>query len=243
MNEYSLHAPFVYNLYVETIKKKSSRQEFLRIEATRRAYQNNHNIIETNSSGAGSIINKQSKRSISNISNGGITSEKYSSLFHRLITRYNAKTIWEFGTSLGINTLYLSSHNESQVTTFEGCLNTLDIAKSTFHTFARQNISCVYGNIDDTISNELLKVDHLDFVFFDANHRSKPTLRYFELCAKKSTEKSVFIFDDIHWSREMKMAWQQIQRDPLVSITIDLYQIGLVFFDHTLTKQNFILSY
>jgi len=243
MNEYSLQSPFLYSLYLDTIKPGKTFPEQAKIEEARKILLNNNTIIQTKVLGAESTVSQNSKRTISSIAKGGITRAKYSSLIYRLILELDAKLIWEFGTSLGINTLYMSSINNTEVTTFEGCSSTLEIAKSEFRKFNRSNITCVEGNIDETILAELTKTDKLDLVFFDANHQSGPTLNYFQQCMRKSTEKSVFIFDDIHWSKEMSQTWEQIKKDPGVSVTIDLFQLGLVFFDHNLTKENFILKF
>lgn len=243
MNEYSLQGPFIYNLFVDTIKYNPRFNVNEDIESLRQELINNHNTINTNSFGATSTINKKPEREISDIAKRGVSNEKYSSLIYRLITKFEARTIWELGTSLGINTLYMSLNEASKVTTFEGCAATLDVAKSNFRRFSRKNITCIEGNIDDTIHAELAKTEKLDFVFFDANHRKEATLNYFNKCSDKSSEKSIFIFDDIHWSREMNTAWMFIQDDPRVSVTIDLFQLGLVFFDHSLAKEHFILSY
>jgi hypothetical protein len=81
----------------------------------------------------------------------------------------------------------------------------------------------------------------VDFAFFDGNHRYEPTLRYFELCLAHRTDNSVFVFDDIHWSEEMERAWEAIKAHPDVTITVDLFYIGLVFFRKGRPKQHFWL--
>jgi hypothetical protein len=66
--------------------------------------------------------------------------------------------------------------------------------------------------------------------YIDGNHQYIPTMQYFRDLLKKSDENSFFIFDDIHWSAEMEKAWDEIKQDPAVTLTIDLFYIGLVFF-------------
>jgi hypothetical protein len=39
------------------------------------------------------------------------------------------------------------------------------------------NIQLIEGNLDETLSETLKKVDKVDFVFFDGNHRYEPTMR------------------------------------------------------------------
>ncbi len=79
--------------------------------------------------------------------------------------------------------------------------------------------------------------------FFDGNHRKEPTLRYFEQCIHFSNENSIFVFDDIHWSKGMESAWEYIKNDRRVSITIDLFWFGIIFFVEGVEKQDFVIRY
>ena len=56
-------------------------------------------------------------------------------------------------------------------------------------------------------------------------------------------EGTVFIFDDIHWSKEMEEAWNEIKQDSRVTISIDLFKIGIVFFRKGQVKQDFVLRF
>ncbi len=47
--------------------------------------------------------------------------------------------------------------------------------------------------------------------------------------------------DDIHWSEEMEHAWQQVLQYNDVSLTVDLFQVGVVFFDKSLSKSHHVL--
>ena len=49
------------------------------------------------------------------------------------------------------------------------------------------------------------------------------------------------IFDDIYWSAEMTAAWDEIASHEDVSVSIDTYQWGLVFFRKEQVKQHFVL--
>ncbi|MDQ4140835.1 MAG: SAM-dependent methyltransferase, partial [Bacteroidota bacterium] len=67
------------------------------------------------------------------------------------------------------------------------------------------------------------------------------TLRYFDWCREKATESSIFVFDDIYWSKEMQQAWRQICAHPEVMISVDLFYLGLVFFRKNQPKQHFTI--
>ena len=75
--------------------------------------------------------------------------------------------------------------------------------------------------------------------FIDANHTYANTLEYFSVLADKAHEKSIVVVDDIHYSEEMEKAWKAICADVRVTSTIDLYQMGLVFFDTCYWRKNY----
>jgi predicted O-methyltransferase YrrM len=194
--------------------------------------------------GAGSKAKLSQKRKVRDIARYSLKNTKTAQLLFRLVNYFNPQTIFDLGTSLGITTLYLAAANtKAAVYTFEGCQQTLGIARKNFGQLGYTNIKPVAGNIDQSLPENIAKVPQVDFVFFDANHRLNPTLNYFNTCLAKSHNQSVFIFDDIYWSSEMTEAWQQIKRHPQVTLTIDLFYVGLVFFRKEQPKQHFRLRF
>ena len=57
------------------------------------------------------------------------------------------------------------------------------------------------------------------------------------------TEDSLIVLDDIHWSQEMGKVWETISNDPRVTLSIDLYQFGLLFFKKGMEKQKYVLAF
>ena len=96
--------------------------------------------------------------------------------------------------------------------------------------FEKNKIQIVVGKFDETLQTTLTELQKLDFAFIDGNHRRQPTLDYFHQCLAHTHTGSVLIFDDIHWSTEMESAWEDIKQHPSVTLTIDLFWCGLVFF-------------
>ena len=87
-----------------------------------------------------------------------------------------------------------------------------------------------------------LKPQIFDLVYFDGNHSKKATLDYFEALLPTISNDSVWIFDDIHWSADMEEAWEIIKKHPKVSVTIDTFQWGIVFFRAEQEKEHFIIN-
>ncbi|HSP12266.1 MAG TPA: class I SAM-dependent methyltransferase, partial [Salegentibacter sp.] len=80
-----------------------------------------------------------------------------------------------------------------------------------------------------------------DLIYFDGHHTKEATLKYFELLLPTAHNESVFIFDDIHWSRGMEEAWEMIKKHPEVRVSIDTFYLGLIFFRKEQAKQDFII--
>jgi predicted O-methyltransferase YrrM len=163
-------------------------------------------------------------------------------LLFRLVNRFQPQTILELGTNMGISTAYLAIANKnSNVITIEGSKNLASIAKVNFKHLKLKNVTQVVGDFDEVLKSVVEGENVLDFVFFDGNHRKEPTLNYFESCLEKVNSNSVFVFDDIYWSASMMEAWEEIKKHKDVTITIDLFFMGLVFFRKEEVKKHFTI--
>jgi predicted O-methyltransferase YrrM len=241
-NEHGLHSPFVYHLYTEAIRSNKNYYAFDEIEMLRHQLLNSKDKIAVTDFGAGSRVSSSNQRSISSIAKNSGKPPRLAAILFRIVNMLQPKVIVELGTSLGLTTLYLASANkQSQVYTFEGCENTAGIAFRNFKALKAENITQITGIIDQTLPDQLRKLEQIDMVFFDANHRYEPTIRYFELCLQKAHEGSVFIFDDIYWSDEMIKAWKKIKSHPEITLTVDLFYMSLVFFRKKQPVQHFTL--
>jgi len=241
-NEHSIHSPFVFDLYTKAIKSRKQFYIFSEIEKLRRELNRSNQEIIVTDYGAGSKVHSSNQRTISSIAKTAEKSPRLAQLIFCLIEYLKPNVIIDLGTSLGITTIYEALANkDSNVYTFEGCPQTSRIAKENFKKLKIQNIELIEGNIDQTLDYQLAKLPEIDFVFFDANHRYEPTLRYFNLCLNKAHEESCFVFDDIHWSDEMDKAWQEIIKDERVTVSIDLFYLGIIFFRKKQPKEHFTL--
>jgi predicted O-methyltransferase YrrM len=132
---------------------------------------------------------------------------------------------------------------QSKMVTIEGCATLASVAEEAFQQVGIENVDVMVGNFDVVLKEALDKFETLDFVFFDGNHRKEPTLRYFNQCVEKINPNTVFVFDDIHWSNGMQQAWEAIKADKRVSVTMDIFWLGFVFFRKGIAKQDFVVKY
>lgn len=191
--------------------------------------------------GAGSSVGGQ-KKSLADITQISVSPAKLSLLYLNILNYIDAKYVVELGTSIGLNTLYLSQKTDCSIFTFEGNKSLINIALTHFESLDRKHVRLIEGNIDHTLSEFLQNTTKINFALIDANHRYEPTLRYFNMLARRMNEKSILVIDDIHWSAEMEKAWNELHRHSLVYGSIDLYRCGILFFDPALNRQHFTLS-
>jgi predicted O-methyltransferase YrrM len=228
---HGVHSPFVFDFITHVLNDKRQFYAYQELEQVRRDLLSDNTVLTIEDFGAGSTIHKTNQRKVSDIARSSLKPKKYGQLMFRMVDYYKANTIVELGTSLGITTGYLASGNlKGQVYTFEGARQVAAVARKNFEKLSLNNIEVIEGNFDNTLQPQLNKIGNVDFAFVDGNHREEPTIQYFEQLLTKASEYSVFIFDDIHWSKGMEAAWKHIQQHSSVTLTIDLFFIGLVFF-------------
>ncbi|QES87568.1 O-methyltransferase [Rhizosphaericola mali] len=240
------HSPFVYNFIRKVLNDKETYPSFAAIEGLRNCLKKEDTELEIKDFGAGSRVDGNHHRKISNIAKAALKPAKFSQLFYRIINYYQYHQILELGTSLGITTSYLASADpQGKVFTMEGAPSVAKTANRNFEKLQLTNIQIIEGNFDDTLPVFLKQFpSQLDFIFIDGNHRKDPTIHYFNLLLPHIHDHSVIIFDDIHWSQDMEEAWNQIKADPRVKISIDLFFVGLVFFrNENLEKEDFTIRF
>lgn len=241
---YGIHSPFLYDLIRNVLYKKTDYYAPDDIAGLRYELLNSKEIINVIDYGAGSKIMKSNFRKIKDIVKHSAVNEKFGEMMFRLVDYFKAQTIVELGTSLGIGTSYLAMPNsKSQVYTIEACPETAKKASENFEELKLKNINQIIGNIDEKLPVLLKEINTLDFVYFDGNHRKEATLNYFKQCLRKVHNDTIFYFDDIHWSTGMEEAWEIIKAKPEVTLTIDLFFSGIVFFRKELSKQDFVVRF
>jgi predicted O-methyltransferase YrrM len=240
-NAHGIHSPFVFEFYNRVLKDRANCSDFEAIEHQRKLLLANKQTIKRRDFGTGK--KKDFQETIANVARTSLKPKSWGQFIFRLVKFYNYKNILDLGTSFGITTSYIAKANpKAKIHTFEGCPETLKIAKNTFNNLEISNISSICGNIDLTLIETVKNHPLIDFVFFDANHQKAPTLAYFETCLARKSENACFVFDDIYWSEEMKEAWKHIKAHPEATVCIDLFYLGIVFFKSGAIKQNFILK-
>jgi predicted O-methyltransferase YrrM len=258
---HGIHSPFVFDFVTQVLCDRERYPEYQPIEALRSALlADKDTIIPTVDFGAGTAGSgtagagtagvgtagaPHDRRTLSSIARTALKPPRFGQLFFRIARHYMPSTVLELGTSLGITTAYLACGSpESSVTTLEGAPAIAASARKHFEHLGLHRIRLLEGNFDDTLERALWQYAAIDLAYIDGNHRRDPTLRYFMQMQPKLHDGSILIFDDIHWSPGMEEAWETLKQDPLVTCSVDLFYIGVLFFRKEFhIKQHFTVRF
>jgi predicted O-methyltransferase YrrM len=242
---HGIHSPFVFDFVTNVLNDRTQYEDYDNVEKLRKKSLRDQTILTIEDFGAGSSLSASKERSVSSIARHAVKSEKYGRLLYRIVKYYRSNSIIELGTSLGITTTYLSlAKPRGNVFTLEGSTAIANVARQNFKTLELDGIKLIEGNFNYTLPSVLYHLARVDLAFIDGNHRFEPTKNYFYWLLEKANASSVFIFDDIHWSKEMERAWEHIKEHPAVRCSIDLFFIGIIFFRQEFKeKQHFTIRF
>lgn len=244
-NQHGVHSPFVYDLVTKCFYDKNDYLEYKEIIKHKASLLRNDDTLKVTDLGSGSKKSNNIKRQICEIARNAGTTPKRSKLLFRLSKYFKPNNILELGTSLGIATHALSLGNpKANITTIEGCQNISRFTKSYLNKFEVNNIEIITGDFNNEIEKLIpiaIETNTYDLIFFDGNHQKDATLNYFETLLQTVHNDSVFIFDDIYWSKGMTEAWETIKHHPKVTVTIDTFYWGFVFFRKEQVKEHFVI--
>ncbi len=235
VTKYRIHSPLAFEWANEVLEDDRFYYFFKDIERRRRVLkgaQASHLHADFGMGKSGVRSNRQL------LQNAAATPEKGRFLFRMARWRKPASLL-EIGVSLGIGALYL--HNavrKSQYIGLEGCPTCAQIARDSLFRFQLCQAEILTGDFSETLPQALQTLGQAEMIYFDGNHRGDACLRYFEQCLPFAVKNSVFIFDDIYWSPDMAAAWTQICANERVTLSIDCFRFGIVFFDPAVREKQ-----
>lgn len=239
ITKYNVQSPFLYDFVTNVLDTEKEYYGFQMIENQRKILKSSSDSIVVTDFGAGSKSLDKNRRKVSKIAHTSISGETKCRVLFNLALHYKAKNILELGTSLGISSSYLACYDSNaKIVSLEGDLGIANIAKKVHQNLNLKNVEVIIGPFHETLSKALSLLKKVDVAFIDGHHALTPTLQYFEEILPFCHNESILVIDDIYWSTDMQTAWKTLIDRPEVSLTIDLYDIGIIFFKKELTKNN-----
>ena len=238
---YGVHSPFVFNLITKVIEEHCSYYSFYDIELIRKQLLFRDNIItypDRQQKG------KLRRRTVGEIVKREAIKPKHGALLFRLANYFKSQNILQLGPSMGLSTLYLTSYAPGlRCIDLENIPEFASIARITFEKAARNPVDLRTGTYKELLPQALEEMKQVDFVFFNTLYEQQNNVWLFNECSKHVHDGSVFVFEGIKASRKMREFWKEICSHPEVTVTIDLYSMGIVFFNKKLHKRDYIVYF
>ena len=101
---------------------------------------------------------------------------------------------------------------------------------------------------DYTVASDLSELflesgTSVDFLYLHDYRRSDFVEEVLRICVARTAETSVFVIEGIHYTSQMRAVWKRIRQHEKAGITFDLYDLGIIFFDKTKIKQDYIVNF
>lgn len=241
---HGIHSPFVYHLLTKAIEAKTPLQIVKPIDTVRKSLKKNQTVVKVKELGAPSRIFTSDRRPVNQIAKFTATHPKYAQLLWRLVDYFKPGNVLELGASLGISGMYLCFHRHMpRLISVEGSESLASIARQNLNSIRPTGTNVIAGEISECLPIVFDLMPKIDFAYFDANHQYAPSIKYFEQCLCHFHKNSVLVVADIHLNPGMQQAWEEICQHREVVITIDLFELGLVFFNKACSKQDFVIRF
>ncbi|MDO4757332.1 MAG: SAM-dependent methyltransferase [Parabacteroides sp.] len=238
---FGVHSPFVFNLITKVIEERSSYYSFDDIELIRKQLLYREEQISYADRRKQGV---KRSRTIGQIVRQEGIKPKQGALLFRLTNYFQSKQILQIGSSMGLSTLYLSSYaSDLNCVVLENVPEFATISRIVFEKAARNPIDLRIGSYKELLPNALEKMEKLDFVFFNTLYEQQNNHFLFEACLSRVHDQTVFVFDGIKESRKMREFWRSVCEHPKVTVTIDLYSMGIAFFNKKLHKRDYIVYF
>lgn len=249
---FGIHSPFLYAFAENCLYSREWHPDFAFLELMRRSLKNDRTELEVTDFGRGLRLVRERtgeeplryRRSVSNIAGRSLQKPSLCRLLYRMVCYFKPSSVLELGTSLGLTTAYLAkARPEARIMTLEGCSQTAARADALFRESGIKNIEILTGPFSKTLPSALNKLGKPGLVYIDGDHSYEGVMNNFLKVSEHIHEASVLILDDIRWSKGMKQAWLEIAGYPGATLSVDLFRLGIVFFNPALSKQIVPVGY
>jgi hypothetical protein len=226
-NEHGVHSPFVFDLVTNVVYNSKDYYCYKLIEAQQK-------ILLDSPATVGSLsISELAKK---------MPAEKYSKLLFRLVNYFQPKTVVLINDNLGVDTAYTATVSQHlNVYALEENKGLQKIITSNLKQLKLKNVTMLDEPKSVALPNLLKQLDTLDFVVIHQKTKEEVLLVFYQFL-EKSNASSVFVLSNVGLP-EILGAWEEIKNNKQVTVTIDLFYMGIVFLRKEQVKEHFLIRF
>jgi len=238
---HGVHSPFVYNLISKVINERGCFYCQDEIEHTRKKafclkqavrLRRKKNPEKFRDVAIGEVIKKEA------------VTPRTGALLLRLTNYFKPETILQIGGAADMSALYLSSYStDLKCVVVEKSPEMASVARLVLELHNHHAVDLRTGDYEEVLPSVLAELPQPDFVFLNLVKDTKENEYVFNQCLRRLHNEAVLVVSGIKASRYMRAFWRTVREREEVTVTIDLYSVGLVFFNKKLHKRNYIVSF
>jgi predicted O-methyltransferase YrrM len=140
--------------------------------------------------------------------------------------------VLELGSGVGISAAFISAalkmNGSGEMTTIEGCPALTKVARDNLVLLGLERTAVLEGRFIDILPEILPRLRPIELIFIDGHHVGWAMEQYFDQIYLYSGNPAIFLFDDIHWSPDMHLAWQNLRLRSVVSHWVEFLNMGVI---------------
>lgn len=231
LTRYDVQSPFVHDFTEQVLEDKRSFYALDRIHRVYRRLKKEKRKIPNSHWGAGSQKQRGKEVRVSDLIRQSSCTPGKGELLFRLAAWHKPTSMLELGTQLGLSAAYLAAGRQSaRMTSLEGHLPYVEWAQKNLDHLQLSHVKVLRTSFEEWIAEPGNHLAPIDLLYLDGDHRQKQILQYLQALRPRMSSKALVIVDDINWSAGMRKAWNEMKALPEVSLSIDLFHVGLLFF-------------
>ncbi len=238
---HGIHSPYVYGIQDKCLTYKLPGDVLKQREQFFFSLNNDNSYIQVSDHGVGSKKLSE-KRQIKAILNHSSSKGKYADFLYRISSYFKPQNILEFGTSLGVGSLHLQLGNpNAQLITVEGCEQTSQTARKHLNGIGLYSVQFIHSTFMAYLRSD--NIPCFDLIYIDGHHDGEALKEYVKRLLPYSHADTLFILDDIRWSKSMLDAWKFLASSSDFNLSLDYFRMGILVRRPQQAKEHFVLRY
>ena len=234
---FGIHSPYVYYLMTMVIENKHPYYRFSQVEALRKILKKSSKKLLISKDGD----DGQEEGLLSSLVGKNTFSPSYDQLLFRLSKFFHPQTIVEFGSSIGISTIYLATpDSRTKVYAGEKEKSEAELLKMNLKKTGVENVQ-VYEDYKKQLEN--VTEGEIGLVCFGRKCKSEEIENLYSEVENKLVTTSVVIISDIHKDKEKEKVWNKIRESANVRVDLDLFFYGILIYNNDLQRETYNLYY
>ena len=230
---YGVHSPFVFDLITNVIEDKYGYYCYEKLSIARKQLIHDSSKIKCNNR----------SYTVNEVLWKFCFSKHESQLLFRLANHFQLSSIYLIGCDLGLAPLYLTSWSgATQCVIFEPKPESASVAQKIIDKYSTASVEIRNTfNPEDAKNSELIVWGKLFCNICDDERSNYITfsIETFNQLLTFINNNSIMVISGINASKKNKDTWKNVCAAPEVTVTIDLYNLGIVFFNPKLNKKTY----